>query len=70
MKKHTITINVSDEQYNNLKDIAKGLGTTPGEILSEFIACLNWDGNGSDERQLANDWLNRERCNYGGFDYD
>lgn len=64
----TIKINVTDEQWINLKERASWMDTTASEIISEFVRCLNDDGNGSDERRLANEWLSRETVNYKIYD--
>ena len=63
-----IRIDVTDEQLERLREIADIWGTTPGEVVSEFIRCLNYDGNGSDEDRAANNWLQREGVNYISYD--
>ena len=68
MAERRISINVTDEQLKRLRVIADIWGTTPGEVISEFIRCLNYDGNGSDENRAANNWLKREDVNYISYD--
>ena len=56
-----IQLNLTDEQYRRLKDQAYQVGfDTPGELLASFVADLTGvQRNGSDECDLANDWLRR-----------
>lgn len=59
----TVKLNLTDEQWNRLEERASDLGIKPADILSEFALCLVGDGFGSDERDLASQWLSRERGN-------
>ena len=59
----TVKLNVTEAQKERLEELAADLGVKPADILSEFVACLAGDGFGSDERDLAAQWLSRERGN-------
>ena len=59
----TVKLNVTDKQWEEMKQLASSLHIKPTDIISEFVACLVGDGNGSDERMLADQWLSRERGN-------
>lgn len=67
IKKRTIEVKLSDADVKRLYSVAGSVNLTPGELLEQFIGDLV-DGtysNGSDERAIANDWL--ERCWFGMF---
>lgn len=59
----TVRLSVSDDQWARMKELASDRGVSVSAILSEFVACLVGDGFGSDERDLASQWLSRERGN-------
>lgn len=56
-----ITISLTDKQYINLKLKAYKAGfTTPGNFIQSFVSDLTgWCSNGSDERDLADQWYER-----------
>lgn len=57
---------VMDEDMERLNEIAENLGTTPNRIIEQFIYDLTVSdySGGSDERDLASDWLERSRYNF------
>jgi hypothetical protein len=56
-----ISISLTDKQYSNLKLKAYQAGfKTPGDFIQSFIGDLTgWSSNGSDERDLADQWYQR-----------
>ncbi|MCI9561720.1 MAG: hypothetical protein HFK03_04455 [Clostridia bacterium] len=57
---------ITDEDFERLKEIAENYDTTPNRIIEQFIydiTCSDYSG-GSDERDLADDWLSRSRYNF------
>ena len=64
MKK--LVVNLTDEEKDRLKEIAKDHDTSPGELLAAFVAdlvCSERTG-GSDERMYASNWLGRQCCKW------
>lgn len=59
----TVRLDVTDAQWERMKELASDRDITASAILSEFVRCLVGDGFGSDERELADQWLSRERGN-------
>lgn len=67
LKERRPRIKVSDEDWERLKEIAKeNYNTTPQRIIEQFIYDLTYSdySGGSDERDLANDWLSRSCYNF------
>lgn len=64
MSNKKITINLSSEQLKALKIASNYLNISIVELIHEFINCLAYNGNGSDENMLISDWLEREKWNY------
>lgn len=67
LKERRPRIEVSDEDWERLKDIAKDYKTTPQRLIEQFVYDLTYSdySGGSDERDLADDWLSRSRYNFG-----
>lgn len=75
-----IQINLTDKKYSNLKLMAYKAGfKSAGEFLSSFVGDLTgWQSNGSDERDLADQWYDRafgmseyyENFRYYLYNYD
>ncbi len=59
-------IYISDEDMERLKETAENYDTTPNRIIEQFIYDLTYSdySGGSDERDLADDWLSRSRYNF------
>lgn len=57
---------ISDEDLERLKEIAESYNTTPNRLIEQFIYDLTYSNysGGSDERELANEWLSRSRYNF------
>lgn len=57
---------IADGDMERLKDIAENYDTTPNRIIEQFIYDLTYSdySGGSDERDLANEWLSRSRYNF------
>lgn len=57
---------ISDEDMERLKEIAESYDTTPNRLIEQFIYDLTYSNysGGSDERELANEWLSRSRYNF------
>lgn len=64
----TVRLDVTEEQWARVKELAEDRGVSVSAILSEFVRCLAGDGFGSDERELASRWLSREAGNLYGWD--
>ena len=64
MSNKKLTINLSSEQLEALKIASNYLNISIVELIHEFINCLSYNGNGSDENMLISNWLEREKCNY------
>lgn len=56
-----IKINLTDKEYSNLKLLAYKAGfESAGKFLSSFVGDLTgWHSNGSDERDIADQWYQR-----------
>lgn len=56
-----IKVNLTDKEYSNLKLMAYKAGfDSAGKFLSSFVGDLTgWHSNGSDERDLADQWFER-----------
>ena len=53
-------LELSDEQYRRLHKKAEEYNITASQLLSSFIGDLvDYHRNGSDEMNLANDWIER-----------
>lgn len=67
LKRRRPLLKVSDEDWERLKEWAEEYyHTSINRILEQFIydvTCSDYSG-GSDERDLANDWLSRSRYNF------
>lgn len=70
MQRH-VTIDLTPEEYKTFSDYVKSLCTwckkpTLSEILHGFIGDLTdtADSGGSDERMMANDYIQRRWCIY------
>lgn len=67
LKERRPRIKVSDKDWEKLKNIAEEYyDTTPQRIIEQFIYDLTRSvySGGSDERDLADDWLSRSRYNF------
>lgn len=64
MSNKKLIINLSNEQLEALKIASNYLNISIVELIHEFINCLSYNGNGSDENMLISNWLEREKCNY------
>lgn len=54
-----ITVDITKEDYQALKRLAKSRKITVNMILSNYVYDLVGNGNGSDERDLANRYFER-----------
>lgn len=66
LKARRLLVCITDEDFERLKEIAENYDTTPNRIIEQFIydiTCSDYSG-GSDERDLADDWLSRSRYNF------
>lgn len=56
-----VNVEMTDKQFTNLKSIAFKVGfSSPGNLLKALVGDLTgWHSNGSDERHMANEWLDR-----------
>lgn len=74
VKKMRISINLTSDEYNKLKEKAETFHTTVNELLSQFIADLTNSerSGGSDERDRAESWLYRsaDKWSWKYFDED
>ena len=61
-----VYVNVTAEEKERLEKIATEHNATPGELLAAFVADLTYSGRsgGSDEREYASDWLDRQVCRW------
>lgn len=59
-----LTIELTTEELQDLKEKAEEYDTTVEEILEAFVADLTWSNRsgGSDERLFADEWLRRNIC--------
>lgn len=75
-----LQVNLTDKEYSNLKLRAYKAGfKSAGELLSSFVGDLTgWHTNGSDEKDLADQWFERAfgmwrgyfRYHLFNYDYD
>lgn len=65
-KQHNLKINLTNEDYENLKEKAREYNLSPSGLIEAFIKDLvrSNENNGSDESDIANDWYLRNCCNY------
>ncbi len=65
-KQHILKVNLSNEDYDKLKDYARGYNLSPSGLIESFIKDLvmSNENNGSDESYIANNWYSRNYCNY------
>lgn len=61
-----ISIDLSGEEYQLLREKAADYSTTVNVLLSQFIADLVYSdrSGGSDECMYASEWLSRSRYNF------
>lgn len=61
-----LTVNINEEEYARLKEIADGEESTVAELLGAFVQDLTDCGRrgGSDEHMRAWDWLHRAMLKY------
>lgn len=59
MDEHTIKISISDEEKESLFHLLGRHGLTVEELFKNVISDLVGQGNGSDERDLMDQWFNR-----------
>jgi hypothetical protein len=63
-----LTVDITKEEYNDLKELAKECNVTVSDIISNYVYDLVGSGNGSDERDFARryfertwvSWLNKD----------
>jgi len=57
-----IYVTLTDEEKEDLARLAAEHGTSPGELLADFVADLTYSNRrgGSDESMYARDWLGRQ----------
>lgn len=67
-----ISVNLTADEYSELRKIVSDCDTSVNRLLSQFIADLTYSdrSGGSDERRLASDWLDRSRFNICLSDFD
>lgn len=65
-KQHNLKINLTNEDYENLKEKAREYNLSPSGLIEAFIKDLvrSNEHNGDDESDIANDWYSRNYCNY------
>lgn len=66
MAKRLIQINVSQKDFNKLRKLAENYDISSSELIEAFIKDLvcSEESNGSDERELANAWYDRNKYNF------
>ncbi len=62
-----IELNLSEDDFESLKDKADLWNVSIKEIITNYIRDLVYsnESNGSDERDLANEYFSRSIVNYG-----
>ncbi len=67
MKPRALTLNLTDRDVDRIRETAASVNLSVSELIENFIADLTYGlhTNGSDERMLAKEWLNR--CWFGMF---
>ncbi len=65
-KKHNLKVNLSNEDYDKLKEYARDYNLSPSGLIESFIKDLvnSEESNGSDESYIANNWYSRNYYNY------
>lgn len=63
----SFVLDITSAQKREFISRCEELDAEPEEILSELVRCLAYEGNGSDERELAERWFDRESANYELF---
>lgn len=64
-----IRVNITEEEYEALKERLEGYELTPAGLLREFVADAtdSEHSNGSDERMYADQYIGRLYANHGKF---
>lgn len=64
--KGKIELELRKEDWSELKDLARGYQISVSDILENYIKDLTYskESNGSDERELANEYFSRSIVNY------
>ena len=65
-KQHNLKVNLSDEDYEILKKYARDYNLSASQLIEAFIKDLvfSYESNGRDETRIANEWYDRNYCNY------
>lgn len=65
-KVHTLKVELTDEDWEFLRENAKYYDMSPSKLIEHFIKDLVYSkhSSGSDEEMLANSWYDRNRWNF------
>ena len=65
-KQHNLKVNLSDEDYEILKEKARDYNLSTSGLIEAFIKDLvnSDERNGSDESYIADDWYSRNYWNF------
>lgn len=65
-KIHTLRVNLSKEDWENLQERARDYNISASGIVEKFIKDLIYSSEvcGSDEKELANEWFERNNFNF------
>lgn len=62
---HKLTVNLLDEEWEYIDRKAREYGLSRSQLIEQFIKDFaGYRRNGSDEEDAAENWYNRNRCNY------
>lgn len=66
-----VELELRKEDWSELKDLARGYQISVSDILENYIKDLTYSkgSNGSDEREMANEYFSRSIENYGEFSW-
>lgn len=61
-----VELELRKEDWSELKDLARGYQISVSDILENYIKDLTYskESNGSDEREMANEYFSRSIVNY------
>lgn len=63
--KHCLTVELTPEEWQELREKAEAYGLSRSELMEQFIKDLiGIRRAGSDEERIAREWYERSRCNY------
>lgn len=65
LTEHKLSVSLTMEEWNDLGRMARDYGMSRSKLIEHFVRDLSGDRrSGSDEERLANEWYQRNSCNF------